>query len=76
VPTLAVHVARELGGALGSGLLLSGPSAAAVGAAVVAALLGAGAWRLLAERNRALLLLLWIVPLAIAMLGYARAIAL
>jgi undecaprenyl pyrophosphate phosphatase UppP len=76
VPTLTIAVVRESAGLLGSGLLLSAAMAAALGVAALAAWLGASTWRLLGEGNRPLLFLGWIVPLAIAMLGYARATAL
>jgi len=76
VPTLTIAVMREGAGLLGSGLLLSAAMAAAFCVAALAALLGASTWRLLGEGNRTLLFLGWILPLAIAMLGFARATAL
>jgi len=47
--------------------------AVAVVVALLATVLAANLWRLIAEGSRSLLFLLWIVPLAIAMLGLARA---
>ena len=76
IPTLGVAVAREIGRAVSTDLRPSPATAAAVAASTLVALLGASAWKRLADGNRGLVFLGWIVPLGLAMLGYARATAL
>jgi undecaprenyl-diphosphatase len=76
VPTLGVAVAREIGHALATELRPSPATVAALAASTLVGLLGASAWKRIADGNRGLVFLGWIVPLGLAMLGYARATAL
>ncbi len=74
VPVMALQVARlaletPKVGMLGGGLITLVALLSCAGA-----LLGASLWRALCERNRTVWLSLWLVPLALAVLGYGRAL--
>jgi undecaprenyl-diphosphatase len=71
-PALAFGSIRSLV-AEGTRLETAGVAIALV-VAFVAALLGASLWRAICDRRRTALLALWLVPLALAILAYGRAL--
>lgn len=74
VPVMALQGARLALEAPRVGALGVGWFALVVSLSCVAALVGANLWRALCERNRTPLLGLWLVPLALAVLAYGRAL--
>lgn len=72
-PVLTLELLRSL---LQTASLDTLGAEAALGAVIafVAATLAVGAWRVLCERHRTALLSLWLLPLALAMVGYGRAL--
>lgn len=72
---LAVELVTGAASASALGPLWSWSSLVALGVAALTGLLAALVWRLLASGDRTTLLLAWIVPLAVALLAFAHALA-
>ncbi|MBW2527828.1 MAG: UDP kinase [Deltaproteobacteria bacterium] len=71
--TASVDAARGAWALPDAALLARSHTAIGLVVALIAASLAAQAWRWLSERRRTLWLVAWLVPLAVATLGYSRA---